>query len=1477
MKIFFLSIEDSDWTKTGDTWVSPILDLYDNSSYRNYCTTRTGYGLNLLGDGTWTGMIKTGVNTTDSGYVDGDRFIDTSGRIDLVSHQMVFNINQSISYKVGVYLSDDLSQFPDDVHTSVFLGQEFNVNDCPRYAKFVVTVSNPLDVDLTAQMFARVEISKPVMAPLYDRTRALIDKFPEWMDIREVESAPATPSLATPESLGGKVINIAAGEWISQLVSDLSYLDFQHFISIADMNQVAWVYRYDYTDSSLGEYGFLVSAIGDGVDIARATDMREFMDADPDDDILWWDYNHNVIFFRKDYTLLTINGLQAATPGSELAPHHVWNWVDDIGASVDLPRIHLETNERFKLRILDVFKNRPSVALELFKRTLRRELDIWRVYGSTPNSDYQGATPIVLEMPDIEVDPTFVDEEGMPTDKFVALVDELSKAYPTTWGRFRFGKAMWDLSGLDYQGYGMLPYRLDATPLLDGDTQSGVGDGSDLYVYRPDVVTGPHEFTADLKVRGRNRSSRTEWPRVYFDVEVQGQADNVYQKNPVNDTWFTVEFTVDDPSPYTVYHSFNLAITSDASAFSATPFVPSPASYGTHRLFDFNGYIDIENTLIEADGTTFTVVYDAATPNIGIHHSAFTDMKLVNGKWDSNTLAYIDVESSDTFSAWFNNASGTKLEYGTPDIPGTLGQSFTVSALSKELLSETDKWYSNKVVYPVGLNGQLPDNTEVSKTITLPSFVWPQTLAATPNKEYAVRVVSSLSGATPVYGGWAFLDTVPPLVSGKPAPLPPSQSSTTEKFIDTSYIYMDGSNAWSFGSNNEQRIPYIEGATPTFMTGVGADATPRYPVEKDYWGLFEYTLLSPMYGVVDQNGPWRNGVPSRSGNLNFNWATLYNLSRADFGMPDDADYVPTWMGVEVTDDPHVLVWLDNNTVNPVDDIYPDITYPANAIDEVKDGSNYLFETFIIKARMRPDPLPQWNPQVHTGWFYDRQKEFYFYAKKADSYITSSTPILPGVARQGAPIIAWTDEATPKPLRQVSFFDKSATPYSLSLSHTERVNGTGASKLFAAFPDIYDITVTEVISGNTIPAVSSTTSNEIVTSSVTDRSIEYDLTFKLRNSFYADNEYLDDDGEYYTKLVFDKSPSQLGVAGYNVNYEASLLNPATPVDLPLNPMYTSLQEGFIFISHNEYTLDAILVNVSPSKIAADGKDYMMITFRSVDKYGNPKPNQTFTLSTDFGVLDEESITTDGEGFAVTILRAGATPPVGSIVGTLTITGGVNTSVSFDIEPMFPDSYRLMAIPSNNAIPADGQSMVTVFGRLEDTEFKPVPNTRVNYRKARSVYELFQKAFDGYVYTDSSGYFEVGPYTAATPAGFWFLGLETNEATPSQFTGDVIFWNEYPLADLAVDELPGITRPPIQMATPPFFWPKYSDEYTFPYGYDDATPGPFPHSATPITINWEPPKWYSLDWYTQYQLGLFGATPDMLSPDYIDNAHYPIKEL
>lgn len=1420
MKVYYIRIEDADFTKTLGSWESPEIDIYDNDTYKNYCTTRVGYGSNLLGDGTWTGLNATSPTESESGYVVGDRFVDTSGPAAVVSYtfEATPDIDGLVTYSLDVQTSvDDTNPTWATPALNIQPSDNIGLTNVDRYLKFVLRFENAVNFTFTGTLLVRVEIDAPVMAPLYRRTRRLLDKLPEWMAMREADS-----TAATPTTLGAAFINIAGGEWLEALASDLTYLDLQKHITTVDLNQVAWVWRKDQVANQVWE------VIGDDTVLSQAFDLEEFYEAFEDEDIYFWEESTDTLYVRQEYSSLLVNG-EAHT---ELSAHHVWNWIDDIGLLVDLDRIHLEDNTSFQLRILDVHRNRPGVGVENFKRTLRRELNIWSVYGSTPNSDYVGATPIVLEISDIEKDRTYVHPDGLPTDKFLKLAGRLAQDYPTTWGYFFWNKTFWDLGGPKHEGYATLPQRYDATPLLNADTQSGVGYGNDLYVYRPEAVTGPHQFNASLKIRGRERTWRTEYTPVTVDLEIYGQADkDIYTNTPIS-VPLTIELVV---GGVTYYYNVTLSATNNASSSFPSG---SSSAYTEFDIFSADG----KTHLPFKHKVTGVSVLDQSTPYF-IPFSAVTSMSIHSGHWTLGaTPTYEDAVGTNIYQAWFHTTPGSAVNSTTAVAtisPSTLEPRVILRNTVVNMTS--GKWTSEKFNYSVTMNGALPDQTQQSYTLTMPTIAWPSQLHATPNLEYIVKIISHDGAATPTYGAYALDD------------------DDDEFFIPASYVYAAGSNVWT----SNQRSFLAATSTITFATGSGGDATPVYPIQGSLWTLFERSQVTPYVGIVDENGPWRNNVPSQVGNVNFGWKAA-ELARTDFNIPNTANFVPTWIGVEATD-PQVIIWLDNNTIVPYDNTTT-ITYPANAVEEYKSGNLYGFESLMIRARLRPDPAPQWNPQINSGWFYEKQQEYYLYAARAEAVVTADDEVvLSGVAHQGAPIIVYTDEATPKLLRQVSFSD--ATP-TLTFEQSQLIRGNGTENLYLAYPDVYDVSVIEHYSGDSVSADSSSSTNIIQLGLDSDVEKAYEVSYRVRNSFIAEMNY-DDNNEQRTRLTFDD------VGDYVVSYESSLFNPATPIDLPLSPLYTSVDEGFVFVSHNEYTLDAIRVYLSPPKVVANGTDYIQVSIRSLDRYGNPKADQSFSLSTSFGTLETSSVTTDRDGFATVRLTAGVVPPVDTLTGVVTVTGAVSATVNFEVALVTPAVDTILAVPSVEEIPADARSKVTIFGKLESTSFTPRANTRVYYRRGRSLFELFQQAFQGSVLTNSDGEFSVGPFTAATPTqpGFWFLSVETDPATPTRHVGDVVFWNEYPTTTYGIDDLSGLPRPAIQMATPVAAIPPYAVTYKFPQSYDEAAT-PVITSATPT---WLPPKWYSMPWYLQYQLGLLGSTPNALAASYLTNARPPRREL
>lgn len=1354
MKTYYLRFNSSDLANVsidldGNTvWTSGIIDLYNNTRYKNYSATKSLYGINSLGDNTWTGFRQINSTTTDAGIIDNGRFVDYTGRIDLYSWSFTASslYLDTVSPTLTVYNTDNPSAiFPSEwaTKTNISITDPLFIVDAERYLR--ISLAFPPDLNtagLTVEVSLQVDIEKPVMSPMYQSTRRMLDKYPEWMAIREYRNAPsATPTLEVPQSVGGKFLNAISGEWIDEVLQQVNYSDLQRFLTTADSSQKTWAYRI------VDVPGSLDSVVGDGVQLGRTADQKEFQESSSTSNFFWWNRGSNSIYLNKHYTVLLVNGVDVS---DRQASFHIWNWFDDIGFSVDLYRLPGEDNEIFRKRILDVYKNKPGVGTEAFKRALRREFNLWLYADATPNSDSTVGLPDILEIDDLRNDLTYWDEDGYPGEKFLSLVSELAKNYPTTWGNFEWNKAYWDVGGIDplteKDNYGAIPRRLDATPPTDDFYEVGVGDINDLYVYKPDQYTGPRTFNAKFKLRGKQRISRLEYPAVDFDILFKGRGIKTIYRNPALTMWFTLTLNLGGAGNY--YTTFQMSGTSDIDAV----ILDTTTSHYTNFTW-MTEHGDYTDPSIIWRKTTDNSVYGGATPT-QIATSIISSVTLTQGTWDVGTTAFTNVDATNALNyyAWLARYPASVLHGATSaqTIATFSTQPYKTDVVFKSVKTATvsDYWYSTPQSYHVTLNGSLPDNSQQNFTLPIPTVVWD---SGASSREYVVEIITSNGSSR----GGVY-----------------SVNNATPSFLPSAYIQLNGSGGWNVAG---VQTFSISGVTNLVFSTSGGP----FPIQASVWSFFEAAQTSALVqGIVDENGPWREGQPQIYGSANYIFDQV-TLTRNDFGIPNTSDYVPSWLGVEIVGDTNVIAWIDVNTVKPA--VYDDsnIQYPDNAVKESYLGGIFTLDPVNLKVRLRPGINEQWNPKVNSGWFYQDHNEYYMFANKGAASLTGSTPslVLPALARQGAPIIVTDSAATPVMFRRVAFMLDSGTPSideatpSMSLTFTQVVGGTDSTRLYAAYDNIYNVSIIDLNTGLPITPLSTTSASNIVNTNVqTKMEHQYKLTYRLRNSFYADNDYIYSDNTQRTKLVFDTTP---GSKTFKVNYETSVFDPATPVDLALNPMFTSLDEGFIFIDDNTATLSSVEVRLSPGQIVADGLDYMLISLRSLDNYGNPKGFQTFTLTTTFGTLSATTITTDVDGFATCTLVSSlyAATPISS--GQIKIVGqNINSTVQFGVVPVLPKSYRLTAIPSVSEIPADGRSLIYVIGRLETADFTPVPFTNVHWRKARYLYDLFnmpyanfgatpkQTGAKGFVVTDSQGRFTIGPFQAATPMspGYWLVAAE-----------------------------------------------------------------------------------------------------------------------
>lgn len=1472
MKVFWLRLLGTDFVADGDEFVSGVIDVYENSIFRNLSVTRSQYGSDLLGNNIWTGLEPNGAgDASETGkIVDTDRWLDTSGRIDVIN----FRVNNwsSDEFELKLFSSDltDDSQFRDEwaEFGPIQTHEPLNAIDIERNVKVVIGrwrgfwTDELIDVPDDAEFLLRVEIGKPTMVPFYRMAKEVLNRYPEWMDMRELENQP-DGELATPNSLGAQFVNAIAGEWLDDQRVQMKQAEYQLFIDTVDLDQLAWAYETEINNDPLW------SVTGDGIELSRAADWNEFIEAPDDHHVCFIDYEENAIFSRQEYDDFQLN--EETQPQS---PYHVWNFVDELGLLVDLERHDLEDNETFRWRILDVYRNRGGGGRENFLNAVRRELNLWQSHGISPDpqdgfpdEDADGnkvAVPEILDMQDIENDREDPDSDedtehyftvdGLPTRKFVRLVNRLSWEYPATWGRFQWDRAVWDIAADDFRGFSTTPNRYDGEQVPEDFVQYGVGDLEDLKLEAPTTYLGAREFTAQLIARGFSKQTVIKYMPVQVDLEIYGEGVREEFDNPTKTTWFSLE--VDTPDGVFV-HSFQMSAKSDVDAITSEP---TPSSFDEFDPFD-------EIELTTRHDLSF-VDKDTEEPYDGdgiIPIDQIDSFTLIQGELDAGS--YGKKETSDTFEAWFTTDDDNILTFDSGSVAASeVSDSVAPEVIFKSKVTNSlgdQPWRTDPFEAEVEVN-DTPDHEQPEDTILqLPEFVWGEGVT---DRNIIVQLrISRLSDQQDpdselLYG--AFFEE--------------DDGSTT--FIDSSHIEVNAVSAWTTDGN----IALAESTSELTVSTI--DST-EYPQEVREWLPEKWTSTTQWDGVVDRIGPWRDGEPQREVGAHSRWVTLDQLTRDDFEdssgntIPHDEDHVVTRMHAEVTEQSvgqGVVVWLNSQVVESDADFRDLFEYPDNAIREFEDSGAYKYDPFVIHARLISVPNEDWNPYMHSGFFFDGIQEYYVFADERVETTSSSLFELNEVAQQGAPIIvqATAGDFTKNDgfLEEVAFPDEN---FDLTLLNEERIEGNGTTDLFLAYADVYNISVEEWESGDAVAIESDTASDNVVhLQNPSDPDIDYRITYNVYGTFIVDRhsinqdavktddtealtddqDVLTDSGNPYPHTRVEVDPKAAGeITEYTVHYEGASQNPYTEADVALNPMKTIRNEGYIFIGRQEYTLHSLAVEATPTKLIADGEDYMLLSIQCLDEHGNPKPDQQVELSSTFGTFDTTTLTVDRDGFVMAILTADA--ETDTLHGELTVTAGDLTEVvEFDIEPDLTTAPRLFAAPTTNYITADGENHVKIYGRTMLSEHEPAANVEVNWKRARHLRNLFVGSLEeeGIVQSDSNGHFEIGPLIVAPPddPGYWFVSTEAT--IDGELVGDVVFWFEFAEHTFAVESATGMPSRGMEFKNPPGTIHPFANEAMFPYGYDEEDPE---REKQDIRVRWLPPRWFPLPKYRQYQLGLF----------------------
>jgi hypothetical protein len=351
-----------------------------------------------------------------------------------------------------------------------------------------------------------------------DVTKILQLDLPRWFKMRK-----------DPNSVGAQFLNIF-GLQFEDIEFYLQYALDNQFIGRSDIDQIDVIYK-GTMPSSVTEDNFYI-LIGNGMQLQPMNSLKEFFEG-IDTRFLerkevyypnpyYIDWQRKVVYLKKPYGVEDVfpegkvslrlqneQGRMIFEHDLPLTIHHVWNFFDEFGLLLDLPRLYAERNYDYRNRLLDVFRHPANSTKHGLAFLMARELNLWQEV-----TWYDGAATLTLKHSNIFEDSVEVDgqvwshsmlnydysgriilegNEGyagitrqvrfiaglqlhtfynkkdyafqkelysvdkVPTPMLQYYVDIITNQVPVMWDRFVWNESFWDIANEEMSGYGFLP------------------------------------------------------------------------------------------------------------------------------------------------------------------------------------------------------------------------------------------------------------------------------------------------------------------------------------------------------------------------------------------------------------------------------------------------------------------------------------------------------------------------------------------------------------------------------------------------------------------------------------------------------------------------------------------------------------------------------------------------------------------------------------------------------------------------------------------------------------------------------------------------------------------------------------------------------------------------------------------------------------------------------------------------------------
>lgn len=242
-----------------------------------------------------------------------------------------------------------------------------------------------------------------------DYTSKIISRLPFWFAMKKKSS----------ESIGKSFLKVIGLE-LEELFSTLDYMYEQISINMIDTEMISGCYKAILPETISLPLSFVE---GDGYTVHEIKNLRDFYnyksnihlyESLKDIDAYFLDAQRRILYSRKDYLILEVTDTQNKKTQISLQKHKVWNYFDEFGLLLNVPRLEDEENLPYLERLKDVFKNPSSSSEQGFLNGLAREL------GCRVNKIIADrAKDFVLREPFININTVRIDGELVPKERIV--------------------------------------------------------------------------------------------------------------------------------------------------------------------------------------------------------------------------------------------------------------------------------------------------------------------------------------------------------------------------------------------------------------------------------------------------------------------------------------------------------------------------------------------------------------------------------------------------------------------------------------------------------------------------------------------------------------------------------------------------------------------------------------------------------------------------------------------------------------------------------------------------------------------------------------------------------------------------------------------------------------------------------------------------------------------------------------------------